>query len=189
MEETEGGRILRRAEVLLNGERIIRKTFARAHRTGRDPSWSFIRGRIIYSRAWIFDESGGKILAFMSRTHVAEPEKPRDRNTLTTMRHVPYSSSRDLATAGTQCRHYDARKTNLGKFPRCVRCLTSRSASGTKLRKRLKSPISVNPSVSPINFSTIFIRRIYMGKKNHEAVIKIIIAQILQEKRMNNLNN
>lgn len=187
MEETEGGRILRRAEVLLNGERIIRKTFAQI---GRDPSWSFIRERIIYSRAWIFDENGGKILAFMSRTHVAEPEKPRDRNTLTTMRHVPYCSSRDLATAGTQCRHYDAGKTNLGKFPRCVRCLTSRPTSGIKLRKRLKSPISINPSVSPINFSTIFIRQIHIeNKKNHEAVIKIIIAQILQEKRMNNLDN
>lgn len=131
----------------------------------RSKSWSFIRKRIIYSRE--FSTKAGKRFSYLRRARTWQSLKnsaivTRWQQCITFL--LTCSSSRDLATTGTQCRHYDARKTNLGKFPRCVRCLTSRLTSGTKLRKRLNSPIPINPSVSPINFSTIFIR-IYMGKK------------------------
>lgn len=93
-----------------------------------------VNSRQIFRRTGL---PGEETFAFMPRTW--QPEKPRssDRNT-TTMRHVsssssPFSSfprvsrhgiSRD--GWGTQCLHYDARKTNLEKFLWCIRCLTSR---------------------------------------------------------------
>lgn len=143
----------------------------------RSKSWSFIRRRDNLSRTWIqrgrrggvfrWERERGKILAHLCRARAWQPEKSRDRNA-TTMRHVLFLLERSRTSArwrAHNARHYDAGKTNLGKFPRCVKCLTSRLASGTKLRKRLNSPVPLNPSGSPINFFTIFIRRIH-GKQN-----------------------
>lgn len=139
----------------LNGKRITRKTFrTRERRTGRACQWKFAVYSPSYNlsremgntRRWIqgkfFDEGGRKgqeeTFAFMLRTWQSEKSRSSDRN-MTTIRHVSSSSpsffpdvvgTRSHVMTGTQCLHYDTRKTNLGKFLRCIRCLTSRWLRG-----------------------------------------------------------
>lgn len=58
------------------------------------------------------------------------------RRQCVTFRPHPLSeSAREISRdgGGIQCHHYDVRKTNLEKFLRCIRCLTSRWLRGTKI--------------------------------------------------------